>query len=157
MANTCSDGSPNSFSPCFSVYKPNISLPSWQLWVLHCAENHCAGLEDGEHVCKRNYMELCQKSPCILHAQTFCTANVSSAIKIQISQTSPAERILIKHGCITIILALLPAPVKSWQWHHIYTQMALSFYWLHCSSWIWKGNLPRPCGCNLEPVFIWSL
>lgn len=53
MANTCSDGSPNFFSLCSSVYKPNICLPVWQLRVLHCAENHCARLEDGKHVCKR--------------------------------------------------------------------------------------------------------
>lgn len=87
----------------------------------------------------------------------FLHCNVSSVIKIQISQTSPAERILIKHECITIILGLLSAPAKSWQWHHIYTQMALPFYWLHCSSRIWKGNLPRLCDCSLEPVLTWGL
>lgn len=141
--------------PRFSIYKPNICLPFWQLQVSAlCRESLCwtRALVQG-----RNGVECYEESPCAPSAQTFCTATLSAAIKIQISHTSPAERILIKHGCTTIILGLLSAPVKSWQWHHIYTQMALSFYWLHCSSWVWKGNLPRLCGCRLEPAFIWSL
>lgn len=39
--------------PCSSVYGSNICLPFWQLKILQCAENHCAGLEDGDHVYKR--------------------------------------------------------------------------------------------------------
>lgn len=122
-----------------------------------CRESLCWTRGWGARVRERNYVELWQKSLWKSLCPDFLHRNVSSAIKIQISQTSPAERILIKHGCITIILGLLSAPAKNWQWHHIYTQMALPFYWLHCSSWIWKGNLPRPCGCSLEPVLIWGL
>lgn len=66
-----------------------------------CRESLCWTRGWGARVLERNYMELCQKSPCILYAQTFCTATI----------------ICSKHSNQSIISSR-KRTYKTWMHHH---------------------------------------